>query len=207
MALSDLLWACPICGEPGTVDAGGRCHCGVTFTRARGARIQARMPDGATVDRTAAEWIDLLPDPATRLEAGEGGADSAPSPRIVRRARVVAREATGTTIVRGEGGAYLNRVEVYGPRRTGTLELGQERLIFRPEGQEPLEWPLDALSALQASSSTLQLKDRRRPLVSFRFLDDSIYLWESLIQAALRAHYRRTGRGEIVEFQPRIVSG
>lgn len=208
MAISDLLWACPVCGQLGGINAAGACHCGVTFARARGARIRARMPDGRIVERTPAEWSDLLPDPASLLEGegegGEGGRDDAPPPGVVRRARVSAREVTGHRVVRDAQGAYLNRVEIYGPESQGTLETGLERLIYRPEGQPPREWRLDALTAIQASSSTLQLKVANRPLVSFRFLDDSLYLWESLLQAALTALYRRTGRGEIIEFQPRI---
>jgi hypothetical protein len=205
MAISDLLWACPVCDKLGGINTAGACHCGVTFARARGARIRARMPDGRIVERTPAEWSDLLPDPASLLEGGAGGLHDAAPPGVVRRARVSAREVTGHRVVRDNRGAYLNRVELYGPESQGTLETGPERLVYRPEGQPPREWPLDALTAIQASSSTLQIKAAHRPLVSFRFLDDSLYLWESLLQAALTALYRRTGRGEIVEFQPRIT--
>jgi hypothetical protein len=203
MAISDLLWACPECGRIGGVDPAGTCQgCGTAFSRGRGALIRALMPDGRLVERSPAEWSDRLPDPAVLLK-GDGGAGE---DSVVRHARVLAREVTGVMAVRGEGREFLNRVERFGPKRQGTLELGPDRLTYRPEGGGPREWPFDALTAIQASSSTLQVKARGQPLVAFRFLDDSVFLWETLLHAALRAFYRRTGRGEIIEFQPRIVA-
>ncbi len=41
--------------------------------------------------------------------------------------------------------------------------------------------------------------------MTFRFLTGSPRLWEALLQHAVQALYRRQGRGEIREFQPRIV--
>jgi hypothetical protein len=205
MPLSDLLWACPECGEPGGIGTDGACHCGVVFSRGTGASIQVRMPDGRVVARSPAEWVDRLPDPAAILEraAGQGGEAGAGEP--LRVARVMAREATGSAPLRS-GRRYLNQVEVYGPRRPATLEIHPDHLVYRPEGGPARKWPLEALRAVQTSSSTLQIRIRDQPLVSLRFLDDSLFLWEMLLHAALRSFYRRTGRGEIVEFQPRIVT-
>jgi hypothetical protein len=197
VGISDLLWACPECGTVGGIDTRGACGCGVSFQRGKGSHIVARKAGSPSVARSPAEWVDRLPPVETLLDAGEG--------TIVRRASVVAREVTGTTKVR-KGGRFLNRIEQYGPKRPATLEMLPEALIYRPEGYGGREWPFDALTAVQTSSSTLQLNIRDHPLVSFRFLDDSLVLWERLLHAALRQFYRKTGRGEIAEFQPRIVT-
>jgi hypothetical protein len=197
LAISDLLWACPECGEVGGIDPDGTCRCGVSFQRGKGSLVVARPPGRRAVARPPAEWVDRLPAVEELLEAAEGG--------VVRRASVLAREVSGTAAVR-KSGRFINRIEEYGPKRPATLELRLEALIYRPEGFGGREWPFDALTAVQTSSVTLQLNIRDHPLVSFRFLDDSLVLWELLLHAALRRFYRRTGRGEITEFQPRIVT-
>lgn len=199
MAIGDLLWACPECGRIGGIRA-DICSCGVRFRRGGGSTIEAILPDGSTLSRTPADWLAALPDPASLLDVGAGDQDDP-----VRTARVRARETVGSDTVRWRG-RYLNRVERYGPERDAALELYADRLVYRPDGQERRTWALDHLSAIQASSSTLQVKPRGGPLVSFRFQDDSVFLWEMLLRAALRRHYRRTGQGDIIEFQPRITA-
>lgn len=147
------------------------------------------------------EWADRLPsieEYAARLQPA--GADGA-----LQRARVRVRTATGENVVR-LGSVYLNRIERFGPPREGMLALLADRLRFDPDGGEAEEWTFDELTAVQPSSSTLQVKARRRPVVSFRFPEDSARFWEEILCAALRRHYRGAGRGEIVEFQPRIAT-
>jgi hypothetical protein len=197
LALTDLLWACPQCGTLGAIDDEGRCRCQVRFRRTDGAMIEASYPDGRTEVRTAAAWVDELPDPATLLRVGEG--------ETVRRADVVFQEVTGTQDIHS-GGRFLNRIEQFGAARNGFLELRRGAFRYGESDAEPVVLPMEALTAVQASSSTLQLKARHRPLVSFRFPDDSVFLWELLTQTALSDFYRRSGRGRIVEFQPRIVA-
>lgn len=197
MALSDLLWACPECGAVGGIGAEGRCACGTVFRRGKGSLVRARSADGRVAVRSPDQWVDRLPSMHALLEDTDGD--------TVRRARAVAREATSTAPIR-KGGRFLNRIERYGEKRAATLEMRRDGLLYRPEGEEARIWPFDALTAVQTSSSTLQINARGHPLVSFRLLDDSIYLWEQLLHAALRDFYRRTGRGEIAEFQPRIVT-
>lgn len=200
MAIGDLLWACPQCGRVGGIRRADTCTCGASFRRAMGAMIRASMPDGRVITRSPAEWLELLPDPASLLDRDAGHED-----RPVRAAGVLAREALDYAVVRWRR-RFLNRVERYGPARAATLELYRDRLTYRPEAEDPHRWPFDQLTAVQASSNALQIKCRARPLVSFRFPDDSVFLWEMLLHAALRDHYRRTGRGTIVEFQPRIIA-
>ncbi len=201
MALSDLLWACPDCGEVGAIGPEGSCTCGVVFSRGRGGHIDARYPDGAVVERTAAEWMDRLPAPEELLE--RAAAEGEP----FRRAHVLAQEVVGSANVRG-GGRFLNRIERYGPAVKGSLSLTRDSAIYETldAGGTARTWAFEDITAVQGSSNTLQIKGRGQPLVSFRFLDDSIFLWELLLHAALRDFYRRTGRGEIVEFQPRVTT-
>jgi hypothetical protein len=200
VALADLLWACPECGEDrGLRPADGTCHaCGTRFVRATGSTIRAIAPDGTVTARPAREWLDRLPDPASLLgtdpDAGDGP---------VRSADVDIRTVVRDEVVRGEAG-YLNQVEVFGEPEPGSLTLDRDRLVVTREGGTAEAWPLEELTAVQASSSSLQLKRRGRPLAAYRFHDDSVYLWEQLLHAALRDFYGRTGRGSIVEFQPRI---
>jgi hypothetical protein len=202
MALTDLFWACPSCGADRALRGEGRgvrCQaCQVGFERAPEARIRATSPDGKGVVRSVPEWLDRLPSPASLVEAGrEGGA--------VRTARVTVRAVEEDRPVHGEDG-FLNRVELFGDARPGTLELHADSITFRPDDGPPLTTPLEELTAVQASSRTLQLKRRGSALESFRFLDDAVYLWELLLHAALRDRFGRLGRGEIVEFQPRITT-
>lgn len=196
MAIADLLWACPLCGRDRGLraDEDDLCGgCGTRFDRVRGARIRARTPTGEETVRTAAEWVDRLPDPAGLLT----GRDPVRSSAV--RARAVERYET----VR-ERGRYLNRIEIFGEEVPGTLRLDTEALSFTPDGGEPRRWDFGALRAVQASSRSLQVRGRPHPLTSFAFADDSSFLWEQLIALALAAFYRRTGRGEIVELQPEI---
>lgn len=206
MALPDLLWACPVCGRDRGLRADGRraftCDgCRTTFRRDRAARIRATRADGSTEVASAAAWVDRMP----ALDSLIPG----PGERTVRTARVRSRRVTKTDVVRGASG-YLNRVEIFDRDEPGRLELTTDGLVYRPDADEKVDatrtWGLDELTAVQASSRTLQIKVRDRPLVSFRFEDDSVFLWELLLQEVLRRHYRRAGRGEIAEFQPRIVT-
>lgn len=141
----------------------------------------------------------MLPTPETIVneQVGDG--------YLIRSAKVEVTRVTGFDTVHDADG-FLNRIELWGDPSRGRLELRKDRVVLTEEGEEPEEWPLETLTAVQASSSTLQLNRRGEELVSFRFLDDSIHLWEELVHAVLRAFYRRTGRGTIVEFQPRIAT-
>lgn len=217
MAIADLLWACPICRTDRGIRRDRRtsaCHaCGTRFQRVDGARIRAEPRDGDAETLSPAQWLRRLPDPATLLE-GDAPARSAgpiplrsPEQAPVRSALVAAKFVIREEVVR-DGDRYLNRIEIYGRKEEGTLTLTRERLIYTPadgagEGAGT-EWPFEDLVAVQASSRKLQLNGRDVPLASFAFPDDSSFLWENLVMAAVQAHYRRRGRGEIVEFQPRI---
>lgn len=204
MPLHDLLWACPACKEDrGLVADDETCTgCGTRYTRGSGSSIRSIRPDGRVETRSPAEWLDMLPPPASLLENDP-----------VRIADVGIKPVTGETTVFGRLG-FLNRIEVFGDEQPGAVRLYRDALLVGgpQDGKEARKtsrsdrWGLDSLTAVQTSSKSLQLKRRDHPLVSFRFLNDSVYLWEQLIRAALRDFYGRAGRGTIREFQPKIVA-
>ncbi len=135
---------------------------------------------------------------AGKSGAGHGGA-------LWRETRVVTRFALGDEAIR-RGGAFLGLMERLGPERPGTLALTDTALELRLDDGETRRWVLDELSALQASSTSVQLRPRGQPIVTFKFPESSARLWEESIAAALRARWHALGRGEIIEFQPRIVA-
>ncbi|MFO7260058.1 MAG: hypothetical protein DIU52_002815 [bacterium] len=202
MAIRDLLWACPFCRAEDAIRTEGRgevCkRCGARFRRGAGAEIEARPVGGQPVRRHAAEWAAELP-PVRLPDETEAGPDE----REYRRTAAVARFVVGLAPVHARG-RYLGRVERLGPAVQGTLVLTSRALTFAPGEGQAHRWPLEAVAAVQPSSSGLQLRMRGGPVVLFRFPDASVRLWEETIQAALRRLYRRAGWGEIVEFQPRI---
>lgn len=201
MALTDLLWACPVCGtEDSLRDEGGGAACtacNASFERGRGAELRITERDGTAHVHSAAELLDRLPSADVLLERGNDP---------VRSASVSARVAEDEGIVR-LGKEFLNRFERFAEPRQGTLMLRADRVEFAPppEGQG-MTWEFGRLTAVQPSSSSLQLKGRDMPVVSFRFHGDSVRLWEELLHAALQRYYRARGKGDILELQPRIVT-
>lgn len=198
MAIRDLFWCCPACGRTASLRSrknGDVCGtCGAELSRAEGADIALRTPHGDVTTRTATAWMDILPPLSERVESGPVGPERAVL-RLALPARPVLRN-----------GRLLGFGERFGPRRRGTITLGEESLRFTAANGELLEYPLDAITALQPSSTALQINARDRPVASIRFLDRSVRLWEAIIQERLRELFRRRGAGEIVEFQPRICT-
>lgn len=201
MAIRDLFWACPECAAESSLEPAGRIElcdaCRTRYRRHQGAAIEAEAPDGTRTVLSIVEWLERLPPPPLLSESAHDVA--------YRCDRVEARFAEGEDTVRWHG-KFLGRIERLGPGRPGMLTLEHERLVFADDEGSDRVWPLASLTAVQASSSTLQIKARGEPVVSLRFAEASIRLWELLLHGALRRLYRATGRGDIVEFQPRIVA-
>ena len=186
--IRDLLWGCVVCGALESlreVDRIETCErCGATYQRAQGAQIAVEVDGRGIETRSAAEWSAQLP-PVTPTGTAE----------------CLARMAESNLEVSGYG-EYLGRVEQFGNFKFGQVELTREALIFRArDGEGSFEWPLADLTAVQPSSTSLQIKAKRRPVVSFKFVYSSSRLWEERIQLALRQYYSTR---EIIEFQPRI---
>jgi hypothetical protein len=186
--IRDLLWGCVICGELEALRMMDRVElctkCGARYRRGRGANITIEVEGRGLETRSAAEWTSQLP-PVTATGTSE----------------CLLRAVTSDTKIRA--GVYLGRVERFGSFHFGLLALTETALSFKARaGDDGFNWPLGELTAIQPSSTALQLKARRHTLVSIKFVNSSARLWERRLQAALRQHYR--GR-EIIEFQPRIT--
>ena len=197
MSIRDLLYACIECGREGGLepvrDQEICGQCGTRYCRVEGARIQVTRPTGDPEVRHPAEWFDLLEARRPRSIV-----------HIERRERVAVRTAASSKPLRHRG-VYLGQVEEFGAPETGWLTLSPQELRFEPDGGSARIWPLAQLSAVQPSSTALQLKIRHGAVLSLRFLEASPLLWEERVRNAVQALYTRTGHGEIQEFQPRIV--
>lgn len=194
MAIKDLFWACPLCQAVGALRSAGRhdrcAQCGASFRRGRGARIVADTAAGARLEHEPAEWLRRIP------ASVNGG------PPVLGPERARVRVARAARPLRGRG-ELMGWIETFGPFRDGMIALAEEGLSFSGPGLT-LHWPVDRITAVQPTSSALQVKARGQPVAGIRFLEGSVRLWEDRIQAAIRALWRRTGRGEIAEFQPCI---
>ena len=187
--IRDLLWGCVICGALESLDMVDRVErcakCGAKYRRVQGAAIAVEVEGRGVETRSAAEWTAQLP----------------PIP-ITGSAECLLRSAESSMTVTSYG-EYLGRIERFGNFRFGTLTLTETALKFEPrDGENGFEWPLGDLTAIQPSSTALQIKARRQPVVSIKFSNSSSRLWEERLQAALRKYY---GGREILEFQPRIA--
>lgn len=193
MAIRDLLWACPACGQPESLVRDGRAEkcraCGARLRRGRRATIVLEVAGRAPQVREAREWVDAL-------------GDSDDGQREVS-ARVVLRDVARSWPLR-EGGELLGFVERFGPDMTGTLVMSTDAIRFQPDAGPLRVWRILDVTAVQPASSKLQLKVKGHDVVTLRFIDSSVRLWEARIQRRLREAWQAAGRGEIVEFQPRV---
>lgn len=203
MSLAYLLYRCPVCGADPVEGDRDRVHCETCDTRfARGG-----PPAGIVVDRPGAGRDEVPASELTRAIEEAGG--PFPAARhgdgsIGYETEVVARRGTVEDPLR-HAGRLLGFVEGLGDGSRGTLRIDDEAMVLLPrEGGPPSRWPLLELRAVQTSSSSLQIRTSAEPLVHFGFLDDSPLRWQALVHGLLRRAYREAGRGEIVEFQPRI---
>lgn len=181
-----------MCGAEESIGAwrGGveRCDaCGAEYSRGTGAKIVVKEQGRDTVEKPAGEWITYLPP-------------IKPSGRSRCHVRVAVEDRPIYAF-----GLYMGRYERMGPLQAGFLQLEGERIRFLADQGVGFDWALIELSAIQMSSSTLQLKAKRRPVVTIRFERSSAKLWEERLQAAVRDAYARGGLGDVVEFQPRIA--
>jgi len=195
--MRDLLWACPVCRTFSSIRDGGRngevCNaCGARFRRGRGASIRLTTADGATRVASPADLEDMLP------AFSEMPTDNGRTGPVQAIARVV--RATRPISFRGE---YLGRAETFGPRTPATVTLDDRNLALGiPES--PMVWPLETITAVQPSSSAVQVNSTIHPLVSIKFVDQSVRLWEATLHDRIARRYADTGRGTIIQFHPHI---
>ncbi len=205
MALTDLLYRCARCGHDPLEGAGDGAvcpECGVRYTRLGSTgriRVAAPGEEGA--------W-EVLPGVLVEaLEARGGPLSRARSPEGSLRysTPVEVRIATEEEPIRWRG-EVLGYAEAPGDPERGVLEITEEALALERAGGGRTVWSLLEIRAVQTSSSSLQIVPPEGGLVHFRFLVDSPRRWEGLLHAMVREAYRWAGRGEVLEFQPRIVA-
>ena len=188
--IKDLLWACVVCGAEESLrprDKHEVCaKCGAVYARGTRSNIVVKQQGRAAVEKSAREWEHLLP---------------AVSPRGSAPCTIRMNEEDRPIRAYGK---YMGRYEHFGEPSHGVLTVDAEAIRF--DGERAFNWSLLDLTAIQLSSSTLQLKATRQPLVMIRFDTSSPKMWEERLQLAVRAAYARAGRGDVVEFQPRIVT-
>jgi len=100
----------------------------------------------------------------------------------------------------------IGYVEGWGPPVDGDLALDGDILTFSGEEGTTERWPLLELAALQTASSAVQLSLPGGRLYQLRFPHDSPRRWEGLLRVAVRDAWLEAGRGEVREYQPRIVA-
>jgi DNA-directed RNA polymerase subunit RPC12/RpoP len=210
MPLTYLLYRCPRCGHDPTVGEGDEAHCpacDTRFSRGReGGRIRVRAP-GDEVWEVSSQRLTAAVDAWNRSAEHPEAAEAA----LSRAAQVEVRRSAREEPFRF-GGELLGFVETLGEAREGVLELSSGALTLWPEGgrgegPDPVDqWPLLDIRALQTSSSSLQISPGDGGMIQFRFRDDSPRRWEDLLRRVLKNAYRKAGLGEILEFQPRVVT-
>jgi hypothetical protein len=204
MGLPDLLFRCPFCGhdpmEGEKLEA--RCpRCGRSFRPGGpGTMIAVSHPEGSTEEVPAGEL-------SRRMEALGGAIDRArgDAGHLRFESRVRVRWADVEEPIRFRD-VLLGYAELFGAGREGSLLLDHDRLVLTLEGGEgeSVAWPLLELGALQTSSSSVQISPKGGGVVLFRFPDESTRRWEELLRTAISLAWREAGRGEVIEFQPRI---
>lgn len=199
MAIRDLFWACPQCSASRPIRkerAGERCpSCRTIFRRSTGDLIEATLPDGKSVRRSAAEWLDGLPP----LIEGDKPIRAGPEPVVVRFI-----QPQGKAVRRS--GELLGYIEEYGPPNSASLLLDNLRITLTLEGGAQ-RFDLDAgrLTSIQLASRSLQVGLRGGKGWSLRFPEGSLRRWEAALQHAVRRWYLEAGLGQVLTFQPRIA--
>jgi hypothetical protein len=204
MALAHFLFRCPLCGHDPMSGRGDQAWCGgcsARFGRGRvGCRVEVNQAKGPPEARPAAELADAIDargGPMTAATRADG--------TIRYEARARARWRVGEEAVRYRG-RLVGFQERMGTATPGVLRATADGLEFDPEsGASTDAWPWLELRAVQTSSSRLQIRTGADELVQFRLEKDSPRRWEVLVRRLVSRAYDRQGRGEVVEFQPRIV--
>ena len=104
-------------------------------------------------------------------------------------------------------GVLRGFVETMGPAAPGTITVDRDRVAIDDGRPATGRWRHLDIRAVQAASRSLQLSLPGDRLVQLRFRSDSPRRWEVLMRTLIAEAYERAGRGRVVEFQPRIVTG
>jgi hypothetical protein len=155
-------------------------------------RIRVEGQDGSVLELD----LDELVAGTARADVGEVVAPVLTVEAVAR----VAREEEAVTYRR----SLIGFVESRGPALSGRLSLHGDRIDFKPDAGPLRTWALLDVRAVQAASASVQISPLEGGVVTFRILGDSPRRWEELVRTRIRDAWRAAGRGEIIEFQPRI---
>ena len=193
MPLADLIHRCLFCGADTVQGKDGGAHCRgcerIYRSPASGDGFVVQVPNGPDLQLATGDLIDQL----RSLETHAAPLESLAVARFSRLERPVRYR-----------GAIVGFYEERGPDRPGRLKLDDRSVQFAEESGEQNRWPLTDLRAVQTASGSIQMSPLEGDLVSFRILDGSPRRWEEVLKGRLRDVWRLEGRGEIIEFQPRI---
>lgn len=204
MPLVDFLFRCPVCQHDPLVGKGDTAtcpSCSRAFRRGgEGGMIRVETPSGGIREEQGHELGALSPfDPRANGVSGDEFL-------LETKVRVQTSNRERGIRFRGE---VIGFAETFDPETLGSLRLTRQALtLWPPEGEAPplLQWSLLDIRAVQTSSRSLQISPRTGGVVQFRFPEDSVRRWENALHRCLRERYEAEGLGEILEFQPRIVT-
>lgn len=201
MPLTEFLYRCPRCGSAPLEGAKTRARCAGCDSRyeaaPRDGGIHVVGPEGTRIE-PAWKLAVAMEKRGGALPSGGGAGEG-----LSYHATATMRVSTDQEPLKHKD-HVVGFIEKFGPATPGTVSITPTVLRFETKDGEVHEWPLGEIRALQTSSSTVQITLAGSVLVSFRLEDDSTRRWEQMLSRALRRLWRREGRGEIVEFQPRI---
>ena len=204
MALADLCYRCPECGHDpmsGEGDAAWCASCEVRIERRRGRLLMIFPENDMQFDIKASNLYEKIYEhggPMTRATRADG------TVHYSARAEVSWRVSERPVWHRG---ALLGFAESMGPAAPGAITVDRGTVSIDDGRPDSGRWPLLDIRAVQAASRSLQLSLPGDRLVQLRFLNDSPRRWEVLMRLLVTDAYERAGRGRVVEFQPRIVTG
>ena len=204
MALVDLCYRCPACGHDpmsGEGDAVWCESCEVRIERQRGRLLMILPGSDTQYDIKAPDLYSKIYEhggPMTRATRDDG------TVKYSARTEVSWRFAEKPVRYRG---VLRGFVETMGPAVPGTITVDRDTVSIDDGRAGSGRWRLLDVGAVQAASRSLQLSLPGDKLVQLRFLDDSPRRWEILMRRLISDAYEHAGRGRVVEFQPRIVTG
>lgn len=193
-----------------------RCPaCGARFERSsapgslsvrtvNSAAVRAKSGTRSTTEtRSASELSDSVwgDGQDTRQETGDVDVGQGP----LHQARASLRNARRTEPV-SHAGSILGFAEHHlGPAESGRLDATQDEITFDADRGTRYRWPVLDIRAVLGSSAALQFATRDATLWQVGFEGDSPLRWERMLQQLIRDAWRREGKGEVMEFKPRIA--
>lgn len=203
MGLKAFLYRCPLCGADPVEGRKDRVRCpacGSRFLRGHSdATVRVERTEEKAKEVPAVRLSEAIEEMGGPLPAARGDEGTIRYEAAVRVRRAVDEQPLW------HRGALLGFIERREGGTSGVLRVDDNTLELVEEGTLRSRWSLLDLRAVQTNSSSVQIRAATGEIVNFRFVDDSPLRWEALLQELLRRSYRNEGRGEIVEFRPRIT--